>query len=229
MRQALKYLVDYQGIADTILAGSATVHQAFLPQGFLGAIADQPYALDVPRAKALLAAAGLPDGFAVTMDTINTSPVIDIAQAIQATFAQGGVQLEIRPGDDKQTLTKYRARNHDIYIGRWGPDYQDPHTNADTFASNPDNRDEARLTGKLAWRNAWDIPAMTAKTAAAVLERDAARRARMYEELQREHQQTSPFVILFQDIELIAERADVQGMIWGPSFDDNKYWRGHKD
>jgi peptide/nickel transport system substrate-binding protein len=229
VRQALKYLVDYQGIADTILAGSATVHQAFLPQGFLGAIEDRPYALDVPRAKALLAAAGLPDGFAVTMDTINTSPVIDIAQAIQATFAEGGVQLEIRPGDDKQTLTKYRARNHDIYIGRWGPDYQDPHTNADTFASNPDNRDEARLTGKLAWRNAWDIPQMTAKTAAAVLERDAARRARMYEELQREHQETSPFVIMFQDIELIAERANVQGMIWGPSFDDNRYWRGHKN
>ena len=89
VRQALKYLVDYQGIADTILAGSATVHQAFLPEGFLGAIADRPYALDVPRAKALLAAAGLPDGFAVTMDTINTSPVIDIAQAIQATFRPG--------------------------------------------------------------------------------------------------------------------------------------------
>ena len=111
----------------------------------------------MPRAKALLAAAGLADGFQVTMDAINTSPVIDIAQAIQATFAEAGVQLEIRPGDDKQTLTKYRARNHDIYIGRWGPDYQDPHSNADTFASNPDNRDEARLTGKLAWRNAWDI------------------------------------------------------------------------
>jgi peptide/nickel transport system substrate-binding protein len=229
VRKALKYLVDYQGIADTILAGSATVHQSFLPQGFLGAIGDRPFALDVPRAKALLAAAGLADGFQVTMDAINTSPVIDIAQAIQATFAEVGVQLEIRPGDDKQTLTKYRARNHDIYIGRWGPDYQDPHSNADTFASNPDNRDEARLTGKLAWRNAWDIPAMTAKTAAAVLERDATRRTQMYEALQREHQATSPFVILFQDIELVAARANVQGMIWGPSFDDNRYWRGRKE
>jgi peptide/nickel transport system substrate-binding protein len=229
VRKALKYLVDYQGIADTILAGSATVHQSFLPQGFLGAIADQPYALDVERAKALLAEAGLPEGFEVTMDTINTSPVIDIGQAIQATFAEAGVQLEILPADDKQTLTKYRARNHDIYIGRWGPDYQDPHTNADTFASNPDNRDEAKLTGKLAWRNAWEIPEMTAKTEAAVLERDAASRAQLYEEIQREHQETSPFVLMFQDIELVAERANVQGMIWGPSFDDNKYWQGRKE
>ena len=229
VRKALKYLVDYDGIASTILKGSATVHQSFLPRGFLGAIKDRPYALDVNRAKALLAAAGLPDGFAITMDTINTSPVIDLAQAIQATFAQAGVRLEILPGDDKQTLTKYRARNHDIYIGRWGPDYQDPHSNADTFASNPNNRDEARLTGKLAWRNAWETPEMTAKTAAAVLERDAARRRQMYEALQREHQATSPFVILFQDVELIAARANVQGMIWGPSFDDNRYWRGHKE
>jgi peptide/nickel transport system substrate-binding protein len=177
VRKALKYLVDYRGIADTILAGSATVHQAFLPEGFLGAIEDEPYSLDVERARALLAEAGLPDGFQVTMDTINNSPVIDIAQAIQATFAEAGVQLEILPADDKQTLTKYRARNHDIYIGRWGPDYQDPHTNADTFASNPDNRDEAKLTGKLAWRNAWAIPEMSAKTAAAVLERDDVRGA----------------------------------------------------
>jgi peptide/nickel transport system substrate-binding protein len=163
------------------------------------------------------------------MDTTNTSPERDIAQVIQSTFAQAGVELEILPGDNKQTLTKYRARNHDIYIGRWGPDYQDPHTNADTFASNPDNSDEAGLTGKLAWRNAWDIPEMTEQTAAAVLERDPARRAQMYEEIQREHQETSPFVIMWQDIEVIAARDNVAGMIWGPSFDDNKYWKGHKE
>jgi peptide/nickel transport system substrate-binding protein len=51
----------------------------------------------------------------------------------------------------------------------------------------------------------------------------------MYEEIQREHQKTSPFVIMFQDIEVIAERDDVAGMIWGPSFDANRYWKGHKE
>jgi peptide/nickel transport system substrate-binding protein len=228
VREALKWLVDYDGIADTIVKGSAVVHQSFLPKGFLGAIDDRPYTLDVDQAKQLLKQAGLEDGFKVTMDTRNASPLPEIAQVLQANWAEAGIELEILPGDNKQTLTKYRARTHDIYIGRWGPDYQDPHTNADTFASNPDNSDAAGLTGKLAWRNAWDIPEMTAKTAAAVLERDPARRAQMYEELQREHQRTSPFVIMFQDIEVIAERNNVAGMIWGPSFDDNRYWKGHK-
>jgi peptide/nickel transport system substrate-binding protein len=152
-----------------------------------------------------------------------------MAQAIQATWAQAGIDLEIIPGDNKQTLTKYRARTHDIYIGRWGPDYQDPHTNADTFASNPGNKDEDQNTGKLAWRNAWDIPEMTALTAAAVLEHDPQVRATMYEEVQREHQAISPFVIMFQDIEVIASKKGVSGMIWGPSFDDNKYWKASKE
>ena len=229
MREALKWLVDYDGIASTIVKGSAVVHQSFLPRGFLGAIDDKPYALDVDKAKALLKQAGLEGGFKVTMDTRNASPLPEIAQVLQANWAEAGIELEILPGDNKQTLTKYRARTHDIYIGRWGPDYQDPHTNADTFASNPDNSDAAPYAGKLAWRNAWEIPEMTAKTEAAALERDPAKRAAMYEELQREHQRTSPFVIMFQDIEVIAERANVQGMIWGPSFDDNKYWQGHKE
>jgi peptide/nickel transport system substrate-binding protein len=228
VREALKWLVPYDEIAGTILKGSAVVHQSFLPRGFLGAIEDKPYTLDVERAKALLEEAGLENGFKVTMDTRSSSPILDIAQVLQATWADAGIELEILPADNRQTLTKYRARTHDIYIGRWGPDYQDPHTNADTFASNPDNADDAPWGGKLAWRNAWEIPEMTAKTEAAVLERDQDAREALYEELQREHQRVSPFVIMFQDIEVVAERANLQGMIWGPSFDDNKYWKGRK-
>ena len=209
-------------MANTILAGRATVHQAFLPKGFLGALEDKPFALDVDKAKALLAKAGLSDGFTVTMDTRNTTTITQMAQSIQATFAKAGIKLEIIPGDGKQTLTKYRARNHDIYIGRWGPDYQDPHTNADTFARNPDNSDNAK-SKPLAWRNSWDIPEMTKQADAAVLERDAAKRAEMYQAIQREHQQTSPFVIMFQDIEVSALQKNVEGFILGPSFDSNFY------
>jgi peptide/nickel transport system substrate-binding protein len=228
VRQALKYLVDYKGIEQTIMKGKATIHQAFLPKGFLGALTETPFSLDIAKAKSLLAEAGLPDGFNVTMDTRNTAEITEMAQSIQSTFAQAGIKLEIIPGDGKQTLTKYRARNHDIYIGRWGPDYQDPHTNADTFARNPDNSDDAK-SKPLAWRNAWDIPEMTKNADAAVLERDAAERAKMYIALQREHQQVSPFVVMLQEIEVIAERANSKGFIIGPAFDDNRYYKVTKD
>lgn len=222
VRQALKYLIDYQGMVDTFLKGKCNVHQAFLPKGFLGSLEETPFSLDVKKAKALLKEAGLENGFTVTMDTRNTEPSTSMALAIQSTFALAGVKVEIIPGEGKQTLTKYRARNHDIYLGQWGPDYMDPHTNADTFARNPDNADEAK-SNPLAWRNAWDIPEMTKKADAAVLEKDSKKRAEMYLALQREHQQVSPFVIMFQNIEIMGSRSNVKGFILGPSFDSNFY------
>ena len=156
------------------------------------------------------------------MDTRNTPEITGIAQAIQQTMAMAGIKLELIPGDGQQTLSKYRARNHDIYIGRWGPDYQDPHTNADTFARNPDNSDAA-TSKPLAWRNAWDIPAMTVTADGAVLEADAAKRAEIYVALQKDHQETSPFVIMFQEIEVLGIRSNVKGFIVGPSFNDNSF------
>jgi peptide/nickel transport system substrate-binding protein len=228
VRQALKYLVDYSAIADTIMKNRVDVHQAFLPKGFLGAVSETPFRLDVDKAKELLAKAGLKDGFSVTMDTRNTADITGMAQAIQQTFARAGVKLEIIPGDGKQTLTKYRARTHDIYIGRWGADYQDPNTNADTFAANDNNADDASAK-PLAWRNAWDAPELTKKTRAAVLERDAATRAKMYEELQKAVMDTGPFVIMFQEIEVPVMRKSVEGVVIGPSFDANSFAKATKN
>ncbi|MFC6490860.1 ABC transporter substrate-binding protein [Nitratireductor sp. GCM10026969] len=228
VRQALKYLVDYGAIADTIMEGLAEVHQAFLPKGFLGAVEDTPFSLDVEKAKELLAEAGLADGFSVTMDTRNTPDITGMGEAIQQTFAQAGIDLQLIPGDGAQTLTKYRAREHDIYIGRWGPDYQDPHTNADTFASNPDNSDDAAAK-PLAWRNAWEIPELTEKTQSAVLETDTDKRAQIYEELQREVMDRGPFVIMFQEIEVMAMQDNVENFLIGPSFDSNQFGQASKD
>jgi peptide/nickel transport system substrate-binding protein len=220
--EALKYLVDYDAIEKNILHGTRIVHQSFLPAGFLGAIDDKPYRFDLAKAKALLAKAGVPDGFSITMDVWNAYPWADIAQVIQAGWAQAGIKVDLIPGDGKQVITKYRARNHDIAILDWGPDYQDPHTNAQTFASNFDNSD-ASPTKTLAWRNSWDIPEMSKETQAAVVEADAKKREAMYQQIQREHQKVAPFVIMFQQIEVAAHRKSVDGFLVGPGFDNNWY------
>ncbi len=222
VRQALKMLVDYKSIEENILKGTRTTHEAFLPKGFLGALTETPFSFDLVKAKELLAKAGYPDGFSITMDVRNVSPYADVAQAVQASWAKAGVKLELVPGDGKQVLTKYRARNHDIFIGDWGPDYQDPHTNAETFAINLDNTDGTK-SKTLAWRNTWDIPDMSKRTLAAVEERDSAKRAATYLALQKEHQAASPFVVMFQQIEVAAHPANVKGFIIGPSFDVNLY------
>jgi peptide/nickel transport system substrate-binding protein len=228
VQQAFKYLVDYDAIGATLIKGIGEIHQSFLPKDVLGALNENPYTFDVAKAKELLAKAGYPDGFTVTMDVRNTQPVTGVAESFQQTLSQAGVKLEIIPGDGKQTLTKYRARNHDMYIGNWGMDYFDPHSNADTFTNNPDNSDEG--TNKtLAWRNAWDVPELSKKTKEALLERDSAKRAETYKELQKSVLEDSPFIIIFQQIEVAGLRGNLKGFKLGPSFDTNYVWNVSKE
>lgn len=227
VREAFKWLVDYNAIGATLIKDIGVVHQNFLPIGLLGASTVNPYKLDVDKAKALLAKAGYPNGFKVTIDMRTAQPVQGITEAIQQTLKRAGIEMEILPGDGKQTLTKYRARQHELYIGQWGADYWDPHSNADTFARNPDNSDDAK-SKPLAWRNAWNIPEMTKQTDAAVLERDANKRKSMYEEIQAEFRKTSPFVMLYQQTEVAAMRNDVQGLKLGPTSDTTYMFRVSK-
>ena len=218
VREAFKWLVDYDAIGATLIKNVGVVHQNFLPLGLLGAASDKPYRLDVAKAKALLAKAGHPNGFKVTVDMRTVQPLQGITEAIQQTLKRAGIEMEILPGDGKQTLTKYRARSHDIYIGSWGADYWDPHTNADTFARNADNGDNA-ASKPLAWRNAWAIPELTKKSDAAAQERDATKRARMYQEIQAEFRRSSPFVMLYQQTETAAYRSNLSGVKIGSTAD----------
>ena len=80
-------------IGATLIKGIGEIHQTFLPTGQLGALNENPDKLDVAKAKELLAKAGLPDGFSVTMDVRNTQPVTGIAESMQQTLAQAGVKM----------------------------------------------------------------------------------------------------------------------------------------
>jgi peptide/nickel transport system substrate-binding protein len=109
-------------------------------------------------------------------------------------------------------VTKYRARNHEIVLTYWAPDYLDPHSNAQGFAMSFGNTDNPPAK-TLAWRNSWEIPDLTKLSEAAVAERDSEKRAAMYEALQRQHQKVSPFVLMFQKIAVLAHRKSVEGLI----------------
>jgi peptide/nickel transport system substrate-binding protein len=222
--EALKYLVDYDGMANSFLKGQYVPHQAFLPLTYLGELKDKPFTLDIEKAKALLAEAGHADGFDVTINVRTDEDRIQIAQTLQSTFAQAGINVTINQGTGKQVLGLYRARTFDIALEAWGPDYPDPHTNADTFAHNPDNSDAAQLTGKLAWRVSWDIPEMTKATAAAVEEADTDKRRQMYIDIQKEFQRTAPFVTMLQKIEQIGRQANVKGFVTGSAITAAYYW-----
>lgn len=222
VRQALRYLIDYDGIVNNVMKGGAQVHQSFWASGFWAALDDNPYKLDPAKAKALLKDAGYPDGFSIQLDAPNSSPFTNVAQSVQATMALGGIKVEIVPSETKALLTKYRARQHQLLMIYWGPDYNDPHTNADGFAHNTDNSDTAK--GKpLAWRNSWEAKDETAMTDAAVRERDEGKRKQMYLDLQKKVLDDGAFAIMFQETKQVTERANVKNFIFGSSADTVYY------
>ncbi len=224
VQEAMRWAIDYTGMTDSILKGQWVVHQAFLPRGFLGALTETPYSLDVEKAKALMAESGVTLPLEVSMTVRNNPERLDIATSLQNTLGQVGINLTLDVGDGAQVLEKYRARQHEITLQTWGPDYPDPHTNASTFTMNPDNSDEAGNTGYLAWRTAWDPGALHALTVAAVVEKDTEKRKAMYEDIQRQQRDTGAFVMMFQQARQDAMRANVEGFYAGGSTDSASYW-----
>jgi len=183
--QAVRHAVDYHRMAESFLAGQFIVHQAFWPRGLWAAYTETPYRLDLARARSLLVQAGHGGGFAVRLDTLDSPPFPAIAESVRETLAQVGIDAQVVTQAGATLWPQYRAREHELILAPWSPDYVDPHANADAFVRNPDNRPEAGLTGVLAWRNAWARDELNAAVIRARDELDPQRRTLLYLDLQR--------------------------------------------
>jgi peptide/nickel transport system substrate-binding protein len=212
--EAARYLVDYEGLAHKLLKDQFAVHQAFLAEGFPGAMNETPYHLDLPRARALLHAAGLDHDLTITLDVFNQEPFLSIAQSLQATFAAAGVHLEIHPALTGEIYARVRTRTEQAVWLYWIPDYSDAHSTASAFAL---NREDGSTS--IAWRAGWRIPALSAQTLAAVQESNPGARVQMYRGIQAQVQRNSPYVIALQERRELAMRANVHGYRQGLNAD----------
>ena len=178
-----------------------------------------PYHLDITKAKALLAEAGYPDGFALKITAYNSSPDKEAAQAIQATFEQAGIKVELNAADRGQVTSLYRARQHEAVVGVvWSPDYLDVHSSAEFFTVNTDDSDGA-ATKNAAWRNHWLIPDLSAKTREGLLERNPENGLRFYLDLQTQVRDDSPIIVLYQETDRHQFVPTSTASILGPSWD----------
>jgi peptide/nickel transport system substrate-binding protein len=218
VREAMRWAIDYQGMVDSFLKGQFTIHQSFLPSSFWASIADNPYKFDIAKAKALLAEAGYPSGFDISMDAFNSEPWSSIAQSIQATMNQAGIRISLLPAEQKQVWTKFRARQHQMLLIKWSPDYLDPHSNSDTFCRNTDNSDTSK-SRTVAWRNHWLIPELSKQSDAASREKDTAKRESEYVALQKALLADSPYLFMFEPVYEIALRKNVKDFVVGPYWD----------
>jgi peptide/nickel transport system substrate-binding protein len=72
---------------------------------------------DPERARQLLAEAGLPDGFSFDMEVINLDVYQQIAQVMQANFAEVGITMSITPVDINKLAEDFSvAKNVDAIL-----------------------------------------------------------------------------------------------------------------
>ncbi len=222
VHQAIKWAIDYEAIAKNITPNQWVVGQGFLPVGLPGAMTDKPFKKDVAKAKALLAEAGYPNGFSISMDFYSSAPSADIAQALQADLASIGIKVNLMPGEQKQVITKTRARTHQLALLSWGTDYFDPNSNSQAFCENPDDGNDSKLK-ILAWRSHYVDKELSDMSLAASKELDGAKRIAMYKDMQVKFAQRAPFAILLQKIASAGLGKGVSGLVIGPLPDFTNY------
>lgn len=114
--QALNYAVNKQEIIDHVLNGQGKVVANHWREDMEGYNPDvEPFPYDPEKAKELLAEAGYPDGFTITMQTSTGAftQAVEVGQAIAGYLEDVGVTVEIETLD-YSTLRSYLIGGQDL-------------------------------------------------------------------------------------------------------------------
>jgi len=210
VRKAIRYAIDYDGIIKNIMAGAGVPTNTFIPKGFAGYEDKIIYRTDLEKARQLLKEAGYPNGFEVTMNHGDQTPYPEVAQVIQNSLARIGIKVKLHKLVSAQLWPTYRAQKHELILARWGPDYIDPHTNAQPFAD--------YKAKQLAWRNVYYNDKTSELIQKAGVEMDNEKRIALYQLANRIIQEEGPYAFLFQPLYQHAVRKNVVGFYAAPTF-----------
>jgi peptide/nickel transport system substrate-binding protein len=123
VRQALSKAINRQAIADRIMEGLALPASSAVPPSVIGHDpATKPEAYDPEGAKKLLAAAGYPNGFAMTLATPNNRYINDeqVAQAAAQMFSRIGIATKLEAMPLSVYLGKARGQEFGVALLGWG-------------------------------------------------------------------------------------------------------------
>jgi len=215
LREAIRLALDYDGYVQ--LSGSgATQAPGVIPSQFLGALpAEDAVKQDIEKAKQLVAASGIENPkvkLAYPSDaTPNGVSFASIAQKVKSDLDKIGIEVELDGSPAVTFLKDYGAGKNQMSVSYWGPDYPDPN---DYLVYAPGH------TGR-ALNNNWteqDAPQIAALAAEAGSTLDDAKRGELFQQLQREFNQSSPFFPLFQPAQAIVGTAGLTNVVLDPTY-----------
>lgn len=123
VRRAMSKAINRQALVERIMEGAAVATGQLMPEKFVGytpAISTEPYDLD--GARKLLAEAGYPDGFGLTLHAPNNRYVNDeqIAQAIAQMLARIGIQARVDAMPASVFFSRGSRLEFSFLLAGWG-------------------------------------------------------------------------------------------------------------
>ena len=211
VRRALSHAIDKEAIMSVIYAGTAVSAKSPVPP-VSWAYDDELQAIpqDIEKAKALLAEAGLAEGFATTIWAMPVQRPYNpnarrMAELIQADWAKIGVRAEIVSYEWAEYLRRARLGEHDTILLGWAGGNGDPDDLLTPLLGCAEG-----APGGLN-RAFWCDETFDGYLAAARETRDRARRKALYGKAQGLLQQEAPWLPIAHAQVIEAVREEVQG------------------
>lgn len=217
VQEAVRYALDYEGYL-ALCGEGGTVPLNFVQEGFAGALTRDlaTDGRDLEKARGLLAEAGYPDGFTITLTCGNNNSEglewTTIAQKVKQDLSEIGITVNIETLE--ATLVYEKMRNYEMpfYVMFWSPDYFDINNQIDAFlpGTAEDSSDYNTAYGnRTQWpataenQRLWDLGSQVK------VETDEAQRAALAKELQEMYAEDNPLAFILQHPKTFAYRSDV--------------------
>jgi len=123
VRQAISKAIDRQAIIDHVMGGLGQPAGQMLPPGYFGTSANlQPEPFDPGSAKQLLAEAGYPEGFGITLHTSTTRPLNSEKTAVAVAEMLGRIGIATKVESAPEAIFKTNAARfqYSLFMLGWG-------------------------------------------------------------------------------------------------------------
>ena len=197
VRRAFYQAIDIETIKSRVMRGASVPSALMVGAAVRGFQADMnkrlPY--DVDAAKKLLADAGYPNGFEVTMNCPNDRYVNDsaICQAVAANLARIGVKVNLQAETKVSYFPKILRRDTSFYLLGWTPSTVDSHDVLTAIMATPTDKGQGQFN-----LGAYSNPKIDELTSKIQSETDDKKRNEMIREAFKIHQDDVGHIPLHQ-------------------------------
>ena len=208
LRKALRLALNRVALLDAVYSGRGTLENGIYPHGLYGYNPDLP---DIPYdpegARSLLAEAGYPEGFELTLsvNASSTQSEMSLMRLVASMWGKIGVLATVEALEDSEFMRLRKSGKLACYSATWTADFNDPDNFVYTFFGNRENAVFRSLC--------YDNEEIMARVRAARTITDSAERLKEYRELERIIvQEETAWIPLFSRMRYYVSSEQIEGI-----------------